>query len=231
MAGRAGYRPVTDPVHSFRKQEAGAGYPDRGRRALRVSAPVPHAIRAMKRPVHRSPYFWSIVAAATVVAAAWVGRERYRPITTGSPAPDFTVTDMDGRPASLADYRGKVVLINIWATWCPPCREEMPSMQRLYEAMAGEEFEILAVSIDARAGENDLFGRPGGDLRAFAEEMGLTFTILHDPSGAIQQTYQTTGVPESFLVGRDGRIFKKVAGSTQWDAPANLELVRRLLAG
>jgi peroxiredoxin len=185
----------------------------------------------MKRKPHKSPYFWAIVAAATVVAAAWVGRERYKAIAMGSAAPDFGAMDLEGNPVRLADYRGKVVLVNIWATWCPPCREEMPSMQRLYETVASPDFEILAVSIDARAGENDAFGRPGGDLRAFAEEMGLTFTILHDPPGRIQQTYQTTGVPETFLVGRDGRIYKKVAGGTAWDAPVNLELVRRLLDG
>jgi len=185
----------------------------------------------MKRKPYASPYFWTIVAAAVVVGVAWVGRERYQPITTGSPAPDFPAVDMDGKPVRLSDYRGKVVLVNIWATWCPPCREEMPSMQRLYEEVGEADFEILAVSIDARAGENDAFGRPGGDLRAFAEEMGLTFTILHDPAGEIQRIYQTTGVPETFLIGRDGLIYKKVAGGTAWDAPVNLELVRRLLTG
>lgn len=102
-------------------------------------------------------------------------------------------------------------------------------MQRLHEALADTDFEILAVSIDARRGEEDAFGRPGGDLEAFAQEMGLTFTILHDPAARIDRTYQTTGVPETFLIGRDGLIYKKVAGGTAWDAPANLELVRRLL--
>lgn len=183
----------------------------------------------MKRKPHKSPYFWALVAAVTVVAVAWVGRERYRPIVAGTPAPDFTAKDMSGVEARLSDYRGKVVLLNVWATWCPPCREEMPSMQRLYEAVEGSDFVILAVSIDARKGEQDPFGREGGDLAAFAEEMGLTFTILHDPEGLIQATYQTTGVPETFLIGRDGLIYKKVAGGTQWDAPENLELVRRLL--
>lgn len=102
-------------------------------------------------------------------------------------------------------------------------------MQRLHEAMAGTDFQILAVSIDAPKGQQDPFGREGGDLAAFAEEMGLTFTILHDPEGRIQGTYQTTGVPETFLIGRDGIIYKKVAGGTAWDAPENQELVRRLL--
>jgi peroxiredoxin len=183
----------------------------------------------MKRSPLKSPYLWAIVGAVAVVVAAWVGRERYQPIVAGTQAPDFTAVDMQGREASLSDYRGKVVLLNVWATWCPPCREEMPSMQRLYEAMQGEDFEILAVSIDAREGEQDPFGRDGGDLAAFVQEMGLTFTILHDPEGRIQGTFQTTGVPETFLIGRDGVIYKKVAGGTAWDAPENQELVRRLL--
>lgn len=103
-------------------------------------------------------------------------------------------------------------------------------MQRLYEKLEGEDFEILAVSIDAPAGQTDAFGRPGGDLEAFARELDLTFTILHNPDGSIQRVYQTTGVPESFLIGRDGIIYRKVAGATQWDSPGNEEQIRRLLA-
>lgn len=183
----------------------------------------------MKRKPYRSPYFWAVVAVVTVVAAAWAGRESYQPILTGARAPEFTATDMSGRTVALSDYEGRVVLLNIWATWCAPCREEMPSMQRLYDDLEGTDFEILAVSIDAATGEQDAAGRPGGDLQAFADELGLTFTILHDPSGKIQQIYQTTGVPETFVIGRDGMIYKKVAGGTDWAAPVNQELVRRLL--
>ena len=102
-------------------------------------------------------------------------------------------------------------------------------MQRLYDRFTGEDFEILAVSIDAPVGQFDLFGREGGDLAAFAEQLGLTFPILQNPSGDIQQIYQTTGVPESFVIGRDGVIYKKVAGETDWAAPENVELIRRLL--
>jgi len=185
----------------------------------------------MKRAFHRSPYLWTGIAALAIVVTAWVGRENYRPIITGAEAPDFVATDLSGREVSLSDYRGTVVLVNVWATWCAPCKEEMPSMQRLSEALQGTDFEILAVSVDARVGESDAFGRPGGNLAAFAQDMGLTFPILHDPSGDIQRLYQTTGVPETFLVGRDGLIYKKVAGGTAWDAPVNQELVRRLLAG
>ena len=187
-----------------------------------------------KSPI-RSPYFWAIVAGLTLVGIAWLGRENYRPVITGAVAPQFSATTMEGEPVTLADYAGKVVLLNIWATWCEPCRTEMPSMQRLYESVksapGAEDFEILAVSIDAPLGEPDVAGRLGGDLKAFAHEFGLKFSILHDPSGSIQRTYQTTGVPESFVIGRDGLIYKKVAGETEWDLPVNQELVRRLLDG
>ena len=184
----------------------------------------------MRHRITRSPYVWAAIAAMTVVAVAWVGRERYQPVTTGSLAPDFVFGDLAGEAHSLAQYRGeKVVLLNIWATWCAPCREELPSMQRLYDSVDRDGFEILAVSIDARLGETDSLGRPGGDLEAFADEMDLTFPILQNPRGDIQRTYQTTGVPETFLVGKDGIIYKKVAGETRWDAPENRELVRRLV--
>jgi peroxiredoxin len=184
----------------------------------------------MKRTFVRSPYFWAIVGVATVVGVAWAGRESYRPVIPGSDAPDFAYASLDRGEIRLSDYLGeKVVLVNVWATWCGPCVVEMPSMQRLYDSLEGEDFEILAVSVDAPAGQADMFGRPGGDLRAFTDELGLTFPILHDPDGSIQRLYQTTGVPESFIVGKDGVIYRKVAGPTEWDAEVNEGLVRRLL--
>ncbi len=182
----------------------------------------------------RSPYFWAIVAGVVLVGVAWLGRENYRPVINGAVAPEFSATTMEGEPVTLGDYAGKVILLNIWATWCEPCRREMPSMQRLYESLKGthgaEDFEVLAVSVDMPIGQRDVSGNLGGDLRAFAEQFHLTFPILHDPSGDIRQIYQATGVPESFVIGKDGLIYKKVAGETQWDAPDNQELVRRLLA-
>lgn len=183
----------------------------------------------MKRSVARSPYLWAILAVCAVVTVAWVGRENYQPVITGAEAPDFTYPGLDGAPVSLSDYRGKVVLVNVWATWCPPCIEEMPSMQRLYSEIDSEDFEILAVSVDGRLGEPAPDGRIGGDISAFVDEFGLTFTVLHNPLGDIQRTYQSTGVPESYLIGPDGVIVKKVAGPTQWDADVNKELIGRLL--
>jgi thiol-disulfide isomerase/thioredoxin len=184
----------------------------------------------MKQSVARSPYVWTLVAIATVVIVAWVGRESYRPVITGSVAPEFSMTVLGAGEANLTDFRGKVVLVNVWATWCGPCLQEMPSMQRLYEAFGDEDFEILAVSVDAPFGEADAFGRPGGDLEGFATQLGLTFPILQNPTGDIQRQYQTTGVPESFLLDKNGVIVKKVAGPTEWDSKENQELIRRLLA-
>ena len=176
----------------------------------------------------RAPYWAAIAVVAGVVGAAWFVRTRVPPVAAGYPAPDFEVADAQGIPVSLADYRGKVVLLNVWATWCAPCREEMPSMQRLYDSFSRDDFEIAAVSVDAPFGDSDGAGNPGGDPVAFANALGLTFPILLDPAGGIQRVYRTTGVPESFLISPDGVIYKKVAGPTDWDSAANVGLVRRL---
>ncbi len=196
----------------------------------------------MRKKASRIPYAVAAVAAGLVVLLAWVNRDRLNPVGPGSDVPNFSVFDLDGTPKTLDDFRGKVLLVNIWATWCPPCREEIPSMQRLYQVIGDDGFEILAISVDAPFGETDAFGRVGGDLQTYADSLGLTFTILHDPSGRVQQTFQTTGVrvqqsfqttgvPESFVVDRRGVIYKEVAGATAWDAPQNIELIRRLLGG
>ena len=178
----------------------------------------------------KRPYAYALVGVVVVIVLAWMGQDRVRPVIAGTAAPDFEVGDIDGGLVRLSDLRGKVVLMNIWATWCLPCRVEMPSMERLYQEVGDEEFEIMAVSIDAEIGGFDLAGRPGGDIKAFADSLGLTFPMLHDPSGEIQQLYRTTGVPETFLIGKDGVIYKWVAGGSEWDAPEQKELIQRLLA-
>ena len=177
----------------------------------------------------RLPYLFTAATLALLVIVAWVGRGAFTGVVAGTEAPDFAYPNLEGDTVALSDHRGKVVLVNVWATWCAPCRHEMPSMERLYQELGDEEFEILAVSIDARQGETDAFGRQGGDLEEFVSTHDLSFPILHDPRGTIQRTYQTTGVPESFVVGPDGTIYKKVAGATEWDSPQNEQLIRRLL--
>jgi len=143
-------------------------------------------------------------------------------VGVGADAPEFRLPDLaTGDTVSLRErYAGKVTLVNIWATWCVPCRAEMPSMEQLYTGLALRGFAIAAISIDEG---------PPEDVRAFAEELKLTFDILHDRSTRIQQAYQTTGVPESFLLNREGLIVKRVIGAHDWNSPANRALVQRLL--
>ncbi|HEY3279617.1 MAG TPA: TlpA disulfide reductase family protein [Gemmatimonadales bacterium] len=177
---------------------------------------------------------WTLIAgiATTVVfgvALAIKLRPQFDLIEVGSKAPAFHATDLrTGQPVSLADYRGKVLLLNVWATWCPPCRVEMPSMERLHKKLAGTDFRILAVSVDADAFFNQEKAGPA-EIMAFVNEMGLSFDILHDPSGGIRNAYQAVAVPESFVIDRDGVIVKKVIGAAEWDGPVNEQLIRRLL--
>jgi thiol-disulfide isomerase/thioredoxin len=143
-------------------------------------------------------------------------------IEVGAPAPDFRAIDLaTGDSVGLRQhYTGKVTLVNIWATWCVPCKIEMPSMEKLYTRSAPKGFAIAAVSIDEG---------PPEDVRGFAQELGLSFDILQDRSTRIQQVYQTTGVPESFLLDRNGVLVKRVIGAHDWDSPANRALIDRLL--
>lgn len=171
------------------------------------------------------------LAGVVVLAAVWLPGQRIRPVVAGYPAPNFEVTDAEGAPVTLDGYDGLVVLVNVWATWCAPCREEMPSMQRLYDRFSRDDFEIAAISVDAPPRHVDARGNPGGDPIAFARELGLTFPILLDPAGRIRKAYRTSGIPESFLIGRDGIVYKKVAGPEVWDARTNVDLVRRLVEG
>ena len=177
----------------------------------------------------RAPYAIAILGALGVVITAWVARDFFQPVGPGTRAPEFEVANLAGEMVSLEDYRGKVVLVNIWATWCAPCRQEMPSMQRLYEELEGTDFEIVAISVDAPIGTMAPTGGLGGNVAEFVEEFGLTFPILHDKSGKLQFTYQTTGLPESFLLDRNGVIYKKLAGGAEWDAGQHKDVILRLL--
>jgi len=170
-----------------------------------------------------------LIALVSLVAAGWVVRDRYLPVEVGTRAPNFTVTDLSGAPVSLDDLRGEVVLLNIWATWCAPCREEMPSMQRLHDRFVDRGFRVVAVSIDSDTGARFSPRTGVDDVRSFVQQYGLTFDTWWDPAGDIQRLYRTTGVPESFVVDRDGSIVKKVIGATDWDSEANRDLIRMLL--
>jgi len=180
---------------------------------------------------------WTLIAGVVMTAVFGVAlaiklRPQLNLLEIGSKAPAFHATDLrTNKPMTLADYRGKVVLVNIWATWCPPCRAEMPSMEQLHKKLAGTDFRIAAVSVDGDAFYPDKDQTTPAQVLEFANGLGLTFDILHDPSGAIRKSYDIYGVPESFVVDRQGVIIKRVIGAANWEAPVNEALIRSLLDG
>jgi cytochrome c biogenesis protein CcmG, thiol:disulfide interchange protein DsbE len=170
------------------------------------------------------------VVAAVLIAVAAIGfgitrvlGNELTPLGAGTRAPDFHAVTLDTPPVqkSLADYKGQVVLINIWATWCQPCRVEIPSIERLYQTYGPKGLKVVAVSIDDPGTESA--------IRAFVRDMRMSFQVLHDPTGGIERAYQATGYPETVIVGKDGVIRKKIAGATDWDSEGNRRLIERLL--
>lgn len=163
-----------------------------------------------------------IVAAIVAVVAVIVlsGRKDFEPVVAGAEAADFTLPDLNGKPVSLKDFRGKVVFLNIWATWCTTCEEEMPSMEALARGLKGRPFEIIAVSIDSESPEK---------VKKYITRLGLTFTVLHDRSGKIRDVYKTTGVPETFIIDQKGIIAEKVIGPRDWSNNENLAAITELL--
>ena len=175
----------------------------------------------------------AVVASIIVAVIILVGAGRYflsdelAPVGLGAKAPSFSVMTLDPTPVkkTLDDYKGQVVLINIWATWCPPCRVEMPSIEKLHQAYASKGLKVVAISVDD----------PGTDslVRSFVKEYKLSFEVLHDTGGQegkVSRDYQTTGYPETVIIGRDGVIRKKFLGATDWNSASNRALIERLLA-
>lgn len=135
-------------------------------------------------------------------------------------APNFLLKDSQGFNVTLDQFRGKVVLLNFWATWCGPCKIEMPAMERLYRSFSRKEFEILAVSTDA---QGTVVTRP------FQEEVGFTFPVLHDADFRVGLQYGARQLPMTFLIDRKGIIRNRIPGARDWSAPAGKRLVEALL--
>lgn len=140
----------------------------------------------------------------------------------GDLAPDFTLQDTEGNQVSLAALRGKVVLVNFWATWCPPCRAEMPSMDKLNDAMADEEFVMLAINIE----EN---GRK--IVPEFLAKNPHRFSVLFDDQGVVQKTYGVYRFPESYIIRKDGVIDDKISGAIDWAHPETITYLKSLTKG
>ncbi len=137
------------------------------------------------------------------------------------PAPLEAFTDLAGTPVRLADLEGRVVLLNFWATWCSPCIREMPSLDRLQARLGGRGLSVVAVSID-RGGIKV--------IQPFAKRLGLKHLgLYHDPKGALFRAFGVSGLPATFLIGRDGGIHGAYAGPAEWDGPEALALIEYYL--
>ncbi|RMD71346.1 MAG: TlpA family protein disulfide reductase [Gammaproteobacteria bacterium] len=130
-------------------------------------------------------------------------------------APDFALPDLDGKVHRLSDYRGKVVVINFWATWCPPCRKEMPSLERAWQVLRKE--GIMLFAIDVAEDENAVF--------AFVAEHDLSFPVLLDEEGGVIGRWSAKGLPTTYVVDPEGRIVYKATGPREWDDASILEQI------
>ena len=135
-----------------------------------------------------------------------------------SPAADFLLTDLDGNQHRLSDYRGQVVIINFWATWCPPCRDEMPSMQRAWEQLEKE--DILMLGINVGEDEDIIF--------QFTASYPVEFPLLMDRDSKVINQWPVNGLPTTFVVDPKGEIVYRAIGGREWDDPQLLDLVRAL---
>ena len=149
------------------------------------------------------------------------------PVVRGASAPDFELRRL-GVPEGMAEsgltleeLRGRVVLVNFWATWCEPCESEMPAMERLYGQLPRDDFEMIAVAIDEEEGL----------VQDFQDEYQLSFPIVLDLDQATYRSYQTMGVPESLLIGRDGQVIERYVGPREWDAPEHVQRLQSVIAG
>ena len=163
----------------------------------------------------------SIAILALVFGVVWMQSSKYEPLTVGKVAPDFTLPDLNEKDIRLSDFRGKVVFLNFWATWCKPCREEMPSMEILYKNFEKDGLVILAISIDRVTTKKD--------IPPFVKALNLTFPILIDSWGQTDKRYKLMGVPETYIIDRQGILREKVIGPRDWTILDNLQVVTQLL--
>lgn len=134
-------------------------------------------------------------------------------------APEFTLAVPDGRKRSLKDFRGKVVFLNFWATWCESCREEMPSMERLYQEFKGKGLEVVAVNVKDK--------RP--QALAFVKELKLSYPVLMDPEGEVGLLYGAFGLPVTYLIDRKGIVMARLWGPADWYSPGARKLIGELV--
>jgi cytochrome c biogenesis protein CcmG/thiol:disulfide interchange protein DsbE len=158
---------------------------------------------------------------ALAFGVVWMQSSKYEPLVIGMMAPDFSLPDLQGKTQRLSTYRGKVVFLNFWATWCKPCKEEMPSMQVLWENLKNQDFMMLAVSMDRVTTKKD--------IPSFVETLKLSFPILTDSWGQTDKRYKLMGVPETYIIDQNGVLREKVIGPRDWTRTENIGSIVQLL--
>jgi len=159
-----------------------------------------------------------IVGAATYFA---LRQRSSRPVSVGDAAPGFTLPSLGGGSISLRDYNRRVVLVTFWATWCPPCVEETPSLEKFAEQMQNQGVTVLGVSVDQDASA----------LERFVTDNHVSFPVPLDPDRAVASRYGTFMFPETYILDRDGKVAEKVIGATDWQDPRMLAFVKELARG
>lgn len=162
----------------------------------------------------------AVVVALVLLAVVFSDPQESTPLGQGSIAPEFDLPNIGGGRSTLSEYKGSVVLLNFWATWCKPCKDEMPSMENLYGMLHGQGFELVAISVD-----DDV-----EPVLAFRDQYKLSFPILHDIDMAVANRYQTHRYPESLLIDADGKVISRFVGPREWDDPLYVERIRQLLS-
>lgn len=208
----------------------------RTRAALAAAAAVAGAAASARTTVRAARTVAALLAAGAgvLLLAACDGRAGVRDTGAGEaddpgpPAaaeevlPEYAAVTLDGDSVSLRDYRGEVLLLNVWATWCPPCRREMPSLQAVHEEQGPEGLRVVGVSIDGRGSEDK--------IRDFLAEYGITYTILHDPEERVLRELGIFGIPTTYLVDRAGRVVQRWMGEADFGAPDIRRTIREALA-
>ncbi len=164
--------------------------------------------------------FVAAVGLLLLLLVAKEGPRAKKIIEEGDHAPEFRLSALDGKQMGLSDYRGKVVMVHFWATWCPPCVEELPTLERIYRSFAGRDFELLAVSVDEGGVET---------VTSFMQRNKLTLPVLLNPGGSVAKSYGTFKFPETYLLDRSGVVRYKMIGAADWSLPANVKAIRDMI--
>ncbi len=171
----------------------------------------------------KAALFGIIAVLAVVGVLFFIGQDsgqRTKIVGEGDRAPEFSLPSLAGKPVSLSSYRGKVVMVHFWATWCPPCVEEIPTLERLYRAYFGKDLEILAVSVDEGG---------AGAVEQFMRKNRFALPVLLNPDRSTAKAYGTFKFPETYLVDREGIVRRKVIGAADWMSPEAHEIIQAMV--